>query len=323
MKKYVYGVLFLAGLGTGMVGCKKTEPLNVLKDSEVRNEIMRFDSFDELIQTLETLGKMSEIERMNWEKARDFKSLYTIAYQVYQQFDIENLANIEDLKSFVQENANLVSLNKSDGETEFVPNYVDNSFSKIVSSNRLFIVDELVYKVYDDGLLYCSIAQIDVLKNLDFIRLKGNSIPNGIEQIFYDRTSVNEKICDSNYRTARADNGGERIRLIMECYAGTGLDNNKVITVSNLRPFNRVLGVWYHCQRTISGSLNYVVTWSQNGNTYNNPVNFTVTPTYGWAVEATQIHPGFGIQQALNVRFTFINSSASQTNAGPAIILCQ
>jgi len=72
MKKLIYGTLFLALVGIGVVGCKKE---NGKFDNSLDNmRIQKFDAFDDFERKLKMLESMSDIDRRNYEKSNNYKS---------------------------------------------------------------------------------------------------------------------------------------------------------------------------------------------------------------------------------------------------------
>lgn len=339
MKKLVYGSLFLALVGIGVVGCKKNQiekPAQVnenLKNSNI--SIPTYQNFDELNRKMKDLEEMSEDERRTFENSNSFISLLTQVYVVYEGIDMETLEHKRDLEMYVLQNSEYIDL-RDDGEGEFDyhPYYSDNPYSIIANVERLFVVGNSCFKVFDDGLVVANLENINVLRSLNQI-ITLDVPENDLYEI--NAFSIEKSLkstCHPTFNEGSATSGNNRTRL--RCTVGQHkfgeipVNPNLTIKVygvranGQIRPYKRTLGIWYHAKRTISGKIKFEISWKDGTAPRTANIDQIVSPQLKYVVNVPLEAISFPLgEKPKEIKFMSIASWGTTPNTLNATINCQ
>lgn len=139
--------------------CEKVE------DKNLSNISMRtFENIDALMTEINLYATMELDEITHYENRLNFNSFGKIADQIYYPI-VENDTNISinSLNAIVDRYPNFLKTYTIMGEVFFDTKYADSPFRYVMNTDRMFAIDTLVYKVFEDGLAYCSIKNYDML----------------------------------------------------------------------------------------------------------------------------------------------------------------
>jgi len=338
MKKLILGVATFSLISAALVSCKKetitTAQKDILKSST--EQVPTFQNHEELNSKIEELNAMGEDERRLYESNAGFKSLLTYVYEIYEGIDMEELDSKNKLETFVSENSSIVSIRiNSDDELEYRPYYSDIDYSIIANTNRMFIVGELCYKIFDDGIVVSQSENIDLLNSLNQISAKDVPKSDRYEISVYFEAEIDGKsTCHPTNNQATVTSGSNRTKLKcitgQQYYGEMQLSPNHpkvkiygVHAFGRIRPYKRTLGIWYHARRTISGRIQFTVSW-KNGNT---PVSASINSNVGPSLSYSQTRSFDHISTPLGekpkeIKFTNINSWGTTPNTGNVTIIC-
>lgn len=330
MKKLIYGTLFLALVGIGVVGCKKENSLTLNRN---KFDTAKFDSFEDLYNKLGEIEAMSEEERRNYERQNNYKSLLTYVYEVYEEIDMSKLVDLEPLHEHVKKNNDILEIivNKQ-GEKEYRAIYSDNQYSAVAGKNRMIIIDTTCLKVFDDGLVMTNIKYFDELNSLEFKSIENIQDKNTFHVLKRISNELQIKSGCGQYDEGRATSGRNRTKITLECWAkGTSSFIFSAEVYGLIRPYHKTLGVWYYARRTITGQFQFVFAYEElgtnifglpgSGDTKTHPRNHSVNPTLAYAVARTFpiVTQGF---YPSNYRFSSISSWGTTPNTNSATITC-
>lgn len=338
MKKLILGVATLSLISATLVSCKKETITNasneILKSSN--EQIPTFQNHDELNRKVEELNEMGEEERRLYESNSGFKSLLTYVYEIYEKIDMEKLESKNQLESFVSENSNIVSLSvNNDNELVYRPFYSDIDYSIVANTNRMFIVADLCYKIFDDGIVVSNRENIDLLTSLDQIFAKDVPKSDKYEISVYFETEINGKTtCHPTHNEASVTSGNNRTKL--KCKAGQQYYGEMQLSPNHpkvkiygvhafgrIRPYNRTLGIWYHARRTISGRIQFTVTWKDGTVPRTKSINNNISGTLSYSQTRSfdELSAPLG-EKPKEIKFTNINSWGTTPNTANATIIC-
>lgn len=330
MKKLIYGTLFLASVGIGITSCEKKELNNSINSNDVKIEnkshIPTFKSMEEVNETLDFLSNMGEDERRTYEQQNNSKSLLTTVYEAYEGVDMENLVSREELENHIAKHPSMLSLNTtSDRELEYHPYFSDNHYSAIADKDRLFIIKELCFKVFDDGLVSTHKSNIELLKAISAVSIKDvrQTDEITISELKYEQSTY--RAACSSHNVARETNGKERTKMFVAVTLfrmdnGGGNFTDVVDLYGRIRPYKKTLGVWYHARRTISGKFLATARFNNPG-TQTFTLNSNVSPQSAYSVYRNQ--GGLSINvPASNPRIVNVNSWGDTPSTSTVSIIC-
>lgn len=237
--------------------CQKDEVASINNDCE---ELLYFDSMKQVLSELNRVIHMSDEEKEKWEESNGVKSFVLEAKRFYETIDPEAFSSIDEVKQFVANNSNfLILVEDGNGEYELDTRLSSNSFAIFANLDGLFQVDDKIFKVYENAVLSVDVQELEILKASSYNEALTFStvVTSKISMM-----KSTESVCSGT--SVRSDNGGERIRLQVDaynifcndCISLYGItDLIQVIAYFEARPYNRVLGIWYRCKRTISCSI--------------------------------------------------------------------
>lgn len=318
MKRLIYRGLFLALVGIGVIGCRKLDS-NTLTGSQ--NNTVKFESFEELHEKLREIEKMSEEERISYEKQNNLKSLLTYSYEIYEEIDMNNLEDESILLEHIKKHSDLLELIiNAEGEKEYRPIYSDNRYSILAGLNRMIIVDSLCLKVFDDGIVAAS---IDFFKELESQnnKLASALVHNENYSVTLIESQFMSKSNCGNFDEDAADNNRNRTRLRIGAYTSITGGAWYGHAYIEIRPFMRTAWIWYHARRHITGSITSSVNFNNSGNMNSLPFNKTIPWTYAW-VQRRDADEGPYIFGNLSVSFDNYNALGRTPSTGNATVSC-
>lgn len=312
MKKIIYGILSLGLIGLLVIGCSKDKINQSVFESQKSNFISEhipyFENSNMLMQKIQRMEKLDDETRQIEENNSGNKSLYTLIYELYEEVNIEELNSIEELKDHISKYPDFLKI--KDNEQEYYPVYSENPYSIIAGTNRLFQVNEFYFKVFDDGLLISDKENINDLKSIKESKIQNlKRTNNSFGTVLFKENVMAKATCDPYLNIERTTNNKERTKLkASSSYTNdyNNVNNYPYSVISSfvrIRPYKKTLGVWYHCQRTISGHVKYTVKYTVAGvseiqsyseNTSVSPQKkFSVTITNGIGLPAHTTSMGF------------------------------
>lgn len=276
---------------------------------------------------------MSEDDRRTYEIENNYKSLRTKVYEIYEQIDMENLTDKNELFIHVDNNPDYLEiLMDMSGEQEYRPIYSDCSYSLIARENRMIIVGDKCLKVFDDGLIHAPIKYFNDLETHNGKTV--NSMPDNenFDVLKSDKNEIQTKSNCGTYREREVTSGNNRTRITIECYPSLMQGFVPYAKADGLiRPLKRTLGVWFHAQRTINGRFTFTFAFEQNGSNFQGipgsgqtilvPINEIVNPILSYSVTRSYSLPTGGFYPA-NYRFGSINSFGNTPSTSSSTIIC-
>jgi hypothetical protein len=286
------------------VGCKKekTEEKNP-SASEACVGMLHFNSAEEFRETQEKVLAMSETERREWERQQGFKSYATKCYELLEELEKQGITTDEDVFSFAKTNSKYFYIQEENGEKSLKCYLFYTPYFYLANEDRLLsLTENLCMKIFEEGVVFCSIDYLEQLKNIDsfserlisdnmaFVQLNRNYHPL-IENL--SRTDEFNILGNGQYykglRATRKNwKEGNRNNIeLLETevyYPPTDATPGQYITniyIYNY-PEHRVAGLWYPCQRR--KNFDVTVTWKTkiNGVEYSHTGNYTAVDDGGY-----------------------------------------
>jgi hypothetical protein len=253
MKQFIYGTLFLALVGIGLIGCKK-DGVEMEKGG-----INSFKNVEELNTAINKTLSMSNKELEDYETLKGFKSFGRKCEDIYWNLNIENLTSFQQIESYVSNNHEFIQLIKDDnGELTLETVLHDSPYRYIINVEKMFILDNKVIKVFAKTSISTNIENINDLRQLNENTLISDVLDEKFE-IFSETTKQDNfslkdaaNNCGNDKKIARKDNGNNRTLISIDFHKQVQNDWHYLSIDWNVRPYHKVLGVWYWCNRTLS-----------------------------------------------------------------------
>jgi len=156
--------------GTVFYACKKDMDNSMLKSHKSFSSNMRtFASMEELFVEVEKVISMDVQEIENYEKTIGFCSFGRMTNDIYYPIVepiVENELDfsIDQAREYVMQYPKYLEIiTDEDGEYEFVQKYRCELFRYIMNEDRLFQVDENIYKVFNEVVISTTVEKAGIL----------------------------------------------------------------------------------------------------------------------------------------------------------------
>ncbi|PKL71053.1 MAG: hypothetical protein CVV29_12645 [Methanobacteriales archaeon HGW-Methanobacteriales-2] len=147
--------------------CNKEQLIEPNEEALCEN-MLYFDSYEEMNEELEKVIQMNQEARFEWEKSKGFTSIELEAERLYESIDQEKFKSIDEVKSFVEQHRNLIKLGVDDnGEYEMDTKHCDMPERYFLNESRMYQVGDSVYKVFDNIKIVAGTQDADFLKSID------------------------------------------------------------------------------------------------------------------------------------------------------------
>ncbi|MGY6562460.1 MAG: hypothetical protein ACXITV_10165 [Luteibaculaceae bacterium] len=317
-----------------LLSCKKgfEESKN---GADTFNTILKESGESDLISQINRLEAMGEDERRAKEISINFKSLLTYVYTRYEQINVDSLADLSNLISFIQNNSDLIEL-KQDNDGEFIcrPIYSDNPYSLIADTSRMIVIRNFCIKIFDDGIISTTgVHCIDLEAESAILTVEAN-INQYYNVVTFPEVDNLRNNCGRHIIT-RTTSGRYRTRTTLITHAtltGGVLPAGRVMF--SVRPFKRTLGVWFCNRRTIDAYADFDFTYFEGSGPSitgapGNEIDITInraelfTTTNGYFIGKTFQIPTLNSHFPYNLRLSRINSYGHTSKTGHAFIICE
>jgi len=252
--KFLLGLLAIMLLA---VGCKKEKTENITTTPQTSaSGILQFDSAEKFLETQQKVLAMSETERREWERQQGFKSYATKCEELFEDLEAKGINSDEDIYNFVNENSDYFFIREEEGE-KFLSSYYENSpFYYFMNCDQVLAIGDTLIKVFDHYL-----AKTTVDKSKEINSLKEGVFEEGYDYYYFiDNVSITKEYscdCTSTESVFRSTDGNNR--LYVRFTIGPMGVANVYRCYYKLRPYHRIMGIWFFCSRTIY--YDFTVEW--------------------------------------------------------------
>ncbi len=290
--KIIIATLCVAAIGAAIfIGCKKENIDNNLINQKCFNQdgMLYFSNIEEFNNTLTTILEFDFDELCAYEDSLGYTSFGRECEEIYNNsLEIDSLNSDEEIETFVsQHNNNIQIINDYDNELLYVPILFDHPFRYILNNNRMFQIEDTIYKVFNIGIVNTNYENVSALINLQENEL--SSIDS--TSIFSFAPSAEPYILPENFNKDNEHNLGgklfsakiinkERVRINIERAVYYGTNMIQVMGIIDIRGFRKICNHWCNAKRTISYQVNvgyhYIHNNSYCSNTYYS-LNYTTS----------------------------------------------
>lgn len=187
----------------------------ILENQKVNNEILHFDTEDQMKQELNAFVKMTSEEKANWTSVKGFNSYGVQADLFYDNIDPESFKSEDEIIQFVKSSKCLKITTDENNEKSVEIVFGDNRLRYFINDELIFTVGDKAVKLIGESTVSTCIDNLSELKRIDDI----SQLENNSDYTIKDPKAIHLKsvascpLEDSSYPT----NG--RYRLVMEVYA--------------------------------------------------------------------------------------------------------
>lgn len=251
-------------------GCKK-ETKETVASKNANEQILKFKSIEDFDINVSTVLKMTPEERILWAKEKGFESFGVKCDEIYSNSYPETITTIEGFNKLVANNSEFLFLEKMDnGEFSLETVLSKCPFRYFANLERMYQIDDLIYKVLEKGTISTTSKNIDKLKlindqNYDLVYGKDPDLifnDNINKQAISTQTkSTNAMFTCGNYDTDYQSSGNDRTYMYIWAYPENYTNAQNVLCSRNVLhykvvPKHRSGIVWIVCTRTISLYIN-------------------------------------------------------------------
>ncbi|MHB9140337.1 MAG: hypothetical protein ACYC25_00490 [Paludibacter sp.] len=245
LTKYVFAVLAIT---FALTSCSNNEDaLATVQNS--KQDILTFKNNEEFQSTLQQVIMLNDSELIEWENSKGFKSFGITCDEFYASIDLKEFKSLDDVKNYVSIHSDLLEIYQNETGDNFLEvQEFKNPSRYLMNTSRMYIIGDLVYKQYDDGIATTNIANISKLKNTKDINLliNDNLVTIFSNKNFNSKQKAANVVTNVSSADANANNstGKRNIHVWIETsnYQHDNItERNVKITVRN---YNWVWPIW-------------------------------------------------------------------------------
>lgn len=196
----------------------------------------------------------------------NFNSIYDEIVTFYKNIDFAAFQSADEIIQFVKENSQYLKMTiDENGEFTIDPLLIDNPFKVFSNEDHIFIIGDSVYKTFEYLTLGSNMANIDNILSISEENID-EKLDNDTTVFVFSGSSDNMNFKDNTYncgtyKIERNTIGRNRIYMRFSVQhifkAGDNVTNStlKQYTDVMIRPYHKVLGIWYWAARTMSFDL--------------------------------------------------------------------
>ncbi|WP_132430944.1 hypothetical protein [Natronoflexus pectinivorans] len=238
------------------------EVVKVSEESELSESIdldnvMRFSSFEEYVEMRNAVPEFGAEERIAFENEHGFISMGRISDEFYDRIDDEAFETKEEFVAFINENDRYLVLKEDEDGLSVYSRFYSNADRFFANEDGYFVVDSLVFRVFENGTIYSHIKNGDEL-----IRVCEDNLSNIVQdndKLFYYYEALDINLLKSSSLVCtdlRARKTHSRRRVRLNVHGGNvysfvnGLPATYFRYGIEVSSWRRSSGVWKRVNRT-------------------------------------------------------------------------
>ena len=241
-------------------GCEKKENLNERELVKASSNIYKFENIEDFQKQLKEYYSLSEEEKAEYEKRKNFCSYARTCEELYKSIDFESFKTIEEYRNIAETYSDYIVMSK-DSAGDYVMDVKSDAipFSCFLNKDMMFQIDDDLYKYVGNDYIIGDVSLKDEMKNITTLNLVEYLEDTAkYKRLFYHKT---EQTRDPAYNCGIGQqteivNGNNKTRI--EIYQELYCQSQTALFIVHylIRPLKRTAGVWFWCSRTISCDLN-------------------------------------------------------------------
>lgn len=201
---------------------------------------------------------MSEEERRSWEQSQGFKSYATKCNELFEDLEQKGIKSDNDILDFVSKNQDYFYIYQDENGDKYLESYLDGDFSYFVGNEQLLQIGERLYKFFKEGIVVSDKNHLQEMKQIKSFSL--NDKFDGVE--YY--ASKQYKCSNPDWKLIfRETNGKNRTLAELRLQQMPPEFIFPYEVQFFMRPYFKVLGIWYWCKRHLSWDISASWEWKQ------------------------------------------------------------
>lgn len=144
---------FLILFAIGFSACNNEQLIEPKAEVQCEN-MLYFDSFEEMNTELEKVMNMTYEERLVWEKSKGFTSIELEAERLYESIDFEQFESAEQVYEFIESNKDKLLIDVDEEGNKVITTVLsDNPFRFFANRENLFQIQNYICKIFDEGVV--------------------------------------------------------------------------------------------------------------------------------------------------------------------------
>lgn len=267
--------------------CEKenSEELAQLSVKSSNSSIRTFDSLEQAFEEAYSLGSMSYDKFIAYEKAHNYNSFGKLAYAALDDITKDSTISLSEFYDLLNKYPDYVQIEVYDGEEYLNIKYDNTPFTLIMNEDRMFIVDTLVYKVFENRYIACNISLFDRLLNMS--DEEAELLEEGGDFLIYNCKINRYNGMKGNYGTSisvNATNSNGKEKVVVEVYIETETRSvNGCVQVTNhmgckTKGYRKALGTFWPVQRHVASDITGILcTYTSEKTGHYSGAEFTYT----------------------------------------------
>nr|MBP7509046.1 hypothetical protein [Prolixibacteraceae bacterium] len=195
----------------------------------------------------------------------------------YKTINLEKFKNIDEVKEFASQNKDYIELVHKNGVYTLETRFYNNPARYFLNSDKIFQIENNVYKLFDSGSISTKIENINKLKEINNDNYE--AFKNDSDLIYSENKNLNLKSVSSACGTEMTDDVKQQVgdywymtRLSIECGEEYRPGNKDVYFKCKATSYKRgFLWIYYYYVSDISVNINTFLSYNSDSgsNLYN------------------------------------------------------
>jgi hypothetical protein len=240
----------------------------------MNNGILAFSDQNDFANYLVQINQMSKQELIDFQENNDYLSFGLKCDESYFELAQDSLnpddvmANISNYSDYLE----LVTDIEGDEDLTLKAKFESSPLYYIMNLEHMYIVGDMAYKVFEEGIIETDISYIDELENIssfDMIDFDGDKINFTPIPLGWSATGNLTSPHDAGTpRIERETNGNNRTKSYIKITQMTSGPAPQFSSMNYVRPYKRTWGIWYWCKRTITYDFETAIDIHRTNGTY-------------------------------------------------------
>lgn len=153
--------------------CMSCEKENIPKSCLDQSQIRKFENVDQLVLELQRINQMDFDDILKYEDNNGYTSYGQLEYLSLEEVTKDTTISLDKLHQLVDERSEFLKIYEEKGEQYLDIKYDETPYTFIMNKDRMFIVADQVYKVFENCLVITDMEHFEELHNLNEKDIKG------------------------------------------------------------------------------------------------------------------------------------------------------
>ncbi|KAF0129874.1 MAG: hypothetical protein FD155_2118 [Bacteroidetes bacterium] len=266
--RYKFFALFTIITLTTFYNCSK-DSFKIHSNEQIvyNKSVLKFNNLDEFTTVFFNIRNAQQKDSsLMLKDLYNFNSKYDEIVTFYKNIDFEAFQSASEIIQFVNENSQYLKMTTDEnGEITVDPLLIDNPFKVFTNEDHIFIIGDSAFKAFENFTLGSNMANIVNLLSISEENFD-EKVNNDTTVFVFSGSSDDMNFKDNTYncgtyKVERNTVGRNRIYMrfsVQYIFKGGNNTTNSTLkqyTDVMIRPYHKVLGIWYWAARTMSYDL--------------------------------------------------------------------